>query len=161
MKCAFFIVGTAVLLLSQHADATCLNPRAVCNATVSCLEDLRDQRRNDNDRIYGGVASRNGNTVWAGLDACQVDRGDKDSFDRNSGGCTDPEYVALAEQAMVRGCASLDRRTVWVCVIAHEKGFRELGRIGANEFCSASSLGVKGPCSCIDRSQGQVYLRKE
>ena len=148
----------AILLLGTgSAYAECNKPRQVCMRMLSCISDLRDNRKPDNERIYKGVSERNGSRIWEGADACQVDMGEKDGWDKDSGGCSPQEYLKLAELAIARSCDQLARTVTWYCgVPTGNGGYQMLGTLYPNGECTGETIPGNN-CDC-PLGNGKVYV---
>lgn len=93
------VVTVATVVTSASAEAACHSRLLTCRAIEKCLNQGVP---NDVSRIREGLRTKNGNMIWAGTSACKENLGEKtgkEQFDENSGGCSDAEYVELAEIA--------------------------------------------------------------
>lgn len=154
------IAGFAtVIFVSSSAFGACFNAKAVCSMVVKCVEDATPTRDNDRQRIRDGVSSRDGHLVWLGLDACMVDMQLKRDMDRDSGGCSNPEFVNAAEAALAGNCASFSGQTEWECS-GYEAGKLVVrGSLPPYGSCSApAGAGDGNLCQC-GVFQGQLHKK--
>ena len=150
------IAVSSVAFGAGYARAGCADPRATCAMMEACIYDGEPRRVDDRARIRQGVETGNGNLVWQGLDACQVDKNQKDGFDKASGGCSDADYLDLAKRVIMdqNACNSLPKKAVWQCVQNTAHGQRILGEIVPGGACQITTYPL---CSCVG-AYGQVSL---
>jgi hypothetical protein len=84
-----------------EAHARCRDFRKTCAFLNICIRAANGESWQS--KINQGLAQKNGHFVWQGLYLCDADRvmePPEGSFDDISAGCTDPEYLSIAEHRM-------------------------------------------------------------
>lgn len=99
---ATVLIGVlATFATNAVADARCRDFRKTCEFLNVCMRAASDTWR---DKINQGLREKNGHFVWEGLYLCDshpvMEPPDGRAFDDISAGCTDPEYLSIAEHRM-------------------------------------------------------------
>jgi hypothetical protein len=99
------LAASAPLLMSTMgtSKAACANAAQICVFIGDCLNGSVPGEANDRNRINDGLSHDNGNTIFAGVSACQTNRQHVPQWNLASVGCTDVEYLALARKAQSSG----------------------------------------------------------
>ena len=104
----FGMAVVAILLVTAPAAHACRSPKNICKHLDDCLQRTSDPNK-DADGRRAGVKARNGQIVSAGAEACARDLGKKQQWDEWARGCSELEFVQMANVGLELGEAHCDR----------------------------------------------------